>query len=76
MRESLDARLEIAEQIVDSPDSSNSDKLKGLEFMARYGLGTADTTTVESFGHLHLAALQASRPATPTASTRILPESP
>ena len=58
MRESLETRLCIAEGIADSPKSNNNDRLKALEFLARYGLGTTDTTKVESVGALHLAALR------------------
>ena len=40
MRGSLDERIAIAEQIADNPQSSDSDRLKALDFLAKYGMGT------------------------------------
>ena len=40
MRGSLDERIAIAEQIADNPQSSDSDRLKALDFLAKYGIGT------------------------------------
>lgn len=43
MRESLDKRLVIAEQIADDKEAAPSERMKALELLARYGLGTSDT---------------------------------
>lgn len=43
MRESLDKRLAVAEQIADDEDAHPSERIKALELLARYGLGTSDT---------------------------------
>lgn len=43
MRESLDKRLVIAEQIADDENAAPSERLKAMELLARYGLGTSDT---------------------------------
>ena len=42
MRGSLEQRLEIAEEIADDEKQRPSDRLKALEFLARYGLGAAE----------------------------------
>lgn len=45
MRESLDKRLHIAEQIAEDEDANPTERLKALELLARYGLGHSDTVT-------------------------------
>lgn len=42
---SLAQRLKIAEQIADNPKSADSDRLRALDFLAKYGLGTTMTET-------------------------------
>jgi hypothetical protein len=58
MRDSLEARIGIAEAIADDPKSSNSDRLKALEFFARYGIGTAEAVPTIDIGQLHINALR------------------
>lgn len=45
MRESLDARIKIAEEIADDDDAAPGERLKALDLLARYGLGTTITET-------------------------------
>ena len=45
MRESLDARIVIAEAIADDGDASPADRLRALDLLAKYGLGTTTTST-------------------------------
>lgn len=42
MRESLASRLSIAERIADDEKSTNSDRLRAIDLMCRYGLGGTD----------------------------------
>jgi hypothetical protein len=42
---SLAERVRIAEEIADSPKSAPSDRLRALDFLAKYGLGTTMTET-------------------------------
>ena len=46
MRLSLDQRLKVAEAIADDEKANPSERLKALELLARYGLGTNDTLRV------------------------------
>ncbi len=41
--------LEELSQIVNDPDSRNADKIKAIEAMARYGLGSADQAAVHVY---------------------------
>jgi hypothetical protein len=50
MRESLDARLHVACRIADDPEASNTDRLRALDFLARYGLGTQTENENKSDG--------------------------
>lgn len=45
MRGSLAERIKIAEEIADADDSSDSDRLRALDFLAKYGLGTKQEIT-------------------------------
>ena len=45
MRGSLAQRIQIAEQIADNKKSSDADRLRALDFLAKYGLGTTITET-------------------------------
>lgn len=45
MRQALAERLHIAEAIADDETGSASDRLRALDFMAKYGLGTTITET-------------------------------
>lgn len=45
MRGSLAQRIQIAEEIADAEGSAPADKLRALEFLAKYGLGTTQTQT-------------------------------
>jgi hypothetical protein len=45
MRGSLAQRIVIAEKIADNPKSSDSDRLRALDFLAKYGMGTTVTET-------------------------------
>ena len=47
MRGSLENRLHIAEEIADSPTAAYSDRMKALDFLAKYGLGTRQEVTGE-----------------------------
>ena len=47
MRGSLEDRLHIAEEIADSPTAAYSDRMKALDFLAKYGLGTKQEITGE-----------------------------
>ena len=47
MRGSLETRLHIAEEIADSPTAAYSDRMKALDFLAKYGLGTRQEVTGE-----------------------------
>ena len=47
MRGSLEDRLHIAEEIADSPTAAYSDRMKALDFLAKYGLGTRQEVTGE-----------------------------
>ena len=42
MRGSLEERLHIAEEIADDPDGRPADRIRALEFFAKYGLGGRD----------------------------------
>jgi hypothetical protein len=45
MRGSLDQRMHVAEEVLDDPRAAVADRLRALEFLAKYGLGTTTTTT-------------------------------
>lgn len=45
MRGSLEERLHVAEAIADNPQSSDTDRLRALDFLAKYGLGTKQEVT-------------------------------
>ena len=47
LRGSLDERVAILEQIADNPDASDRDRIKAVDVMARYGLGTLRELSVE-----------------------------
>ena len=47
MRGSLEERLHIAEEIAGKETASDSDRLKALDFLAKYGLGTRQEVTGE-----------------------------
>jgi hypothetical protein len=40
MRGALEERLHVAEEIADDPEGRPADRLKALEFLARFGLGS------------------------------------
>lgn len=40
MRGALWKRLKIAQEIADDPKANSSDRLKALDFLAKYGMGT------------------------------------
>lgn len=44
MRDSLAARLGIAESIADAQETSPGDRMRALDFLAKYGLGPRNTT--------------------------------
>ena len=44
-RNALAKRITVAEGICDDPTASKNDRLKALEFLAKYGLGTTITET-------------------------------
>ena len=48
MRGSLATRVKIAEKIADSDESSDADRLRALDFLARYGLGTQSEQKVDA----------------------------
>lgn len=45
MRRSLDQRLVIAEQIADDTTADHGERLKALDFLAKYGMGTQQEVT-------------------------------
>lgn len=45
LRGSLDARIRIAEEIADDDTASHADRLRALDFLAKYGMGTTVTET-------------------------------
>ena len=45
MRGALAKRVKIAEQIADDTHASQSDRIRALDFLAKYGLGTTQTQT-------------------------------
>lgn len=45
MRVSLEKRLKIAEQIADDTTAAPGDRMRALDFLAKYGLGTTTTQT-------------------------------
>lgn len=47
LRGSLKKRVRIAEQIADDPESLPVDRLRALDFLARYGLGLLQELSVE-----------------------------
>lgn len=53
MRGSLEERLHIAAAIADDKDATNADRLKALDFLARYGLGTKQEVTGEDGAPVH-----------------------
>lgn len=53
MRGSLENRLAIAESIADNPKSSDSDRLRALDFLAKYGLGTKSEVSGEDGAPIH-----------------------
>ena len=48
MRQSLDQRIAIAEEIADDGQASPAERLKALELLARYGLGHSDSVTTKA----------------------------
>lgn len=47
LRDAAGDRLYVVEQILDSPDTTVDQKLKALELALRFGIGAADTHTIE-----------------------------
>ena len=47
MRGSLVERLHIAEEIADDPKTSPADRMRALDFLAKYGMGTRSEVTGE-----------------------------
>jgi hypothetical protein len=45
MRGSLAKRLHVANEIIDDPKASSNDRLRALDFLAKYGIGTTITET-------------------------------
>ena len=45
LRGSFADRIKVAEQIADNPKSSPADRLRALDLLAKYGLGTTITET-------------------------------
>lgn len=48
MRGSLESRLSILEQIIDSVTHEASDRLRAIDILAKYGLGTKDELDVSA----------------------------
>ena len=59
LRGSAGERVAIAEDIADDPDATNSDRLRALDLLFKYGLGAAEEDKVVNIGQLHLDALRA-----------------
>ena len=47
LRDAAGDRLYVVEQILDSPDTTVDQKLKAMELALRFGIGAADTHTIE-----------------------------
>ena len=47
-RDSLESRLYIAEEVADDKAASATDRLRALEFLARYGMGTTTSVTPDA----------------------------
>ena len=47
LRGSLDERVAVLEEIADNPDASDRDRIKAVDVLAKYGLGTVREVTVE-----------------------------
>ena len=47
MRLALEDRLTVLADIADNPASNAGDRIRALEVLARYGLGTSDTLTAD-----------------------------
>jgi hypothetical protein len=45
MREALDARIPLLIEIAENPQASVSDRLKAMDMLGKYGLGTTVTET-------------------------------
>ena len=56
MRGSLEERLHVAEEIADDPDGRPADRIRALEFFAKYGLGGRDDHLVLDAALLNLLA--------------------
>lgn len=53
MRMALDERIKIAEAIADDPEASKADRLRALDLLAKYGLGTKSEVTGEDGAPIH-----------------------
>ena len=47
LRGSLDERVAVLEEIADNPDASDRDRIKAVDILGKYGLGTVREITVE-----------------------------
>ena len=47
LRGSLDERVAVLEEIADNPDASDRDRIKAVDILGKYGLGTVREVTVE-----------------------------
>jgi hypothetical protein len=47
MRGALSTRIKIATKIADNPKSADSDRIRALDFLARYGVGSMTTGTLD-----------------------------
>jgi hypothetical protein len=47
LRGSLEARVSVLEEIADSPEADPADRIRAVDILAKYGLGTASDVTVD-----------------------------
>lgn len=66
LRESFAARVTLAERIADDPTLSAADRLRALDLMGRYGLGTTRELSVEEVKERLGATIAAVRTLVPT----------
>ena len=47
LRGSLEERIEVLEEIADDPNSADRDRIKAVDILGKYGLGTVREITLE-----------------------------
>lgn len=65
LRGSLEQRVRVVEEIADRADASDADRLRAIDLLARYGLGTTRELSVEHVRGKLAETLQAIRESLP-----------